>query len=436
MQITVRNLRILAAVALGGAVIWATAPYATSYVSSQAVVNAPLNTVLSPMQGHITRRSPPAGTGVATGEALITIELEERDRRYLGELRARLALLDESLGSTEAEEAKLDALEEVMTTRISNYRARMLDRLAAEMREAGAALSAAEARRDNAVAVLTRSETLIRNGHATTMRIEADLAAHAAAVAEVLRLGARLERVQIETEAVEAGIFVQEGWNDVPYSQQRLDGIILARAALASEQRRIRGERAGIARQIAGEEKRVAGRETFSPVAPSGGVVWKESGAVGETVVPGDVLVQLVDCDARFVEVTLAERHFGAIAPGDTAWVRLKGGGDAVSARVTAVLGAGAKFDHPRLAASVSEAKPDQLRVLVSLRDTAIGGEPGAFCHVGRTAEVHFGRRDLGVLSGVAQAFGEQVRSVFAMTGLTPALTGPTAARRPDPGLP
>jgi hypothetical protein len=52
MRISVRNMRILAAIALGAAVIWATAPYATSYVSSQAVVNAPLNTVLSPMKGQ------------------------------------------------------------------------------------------------------------------------------------------------------------------------------------------------------------------------------------------------------------------------------------------------------------------------------------------------------------------------------------------------
>jgi hypothetical protein len=58
MRISVRNMRILAAVALGAAVIWATAPYATSYVSPQAVVNAPLNTVLSPMKGHGRHRGP------------------------------------------------------------------------------------------------------------------------------------------------------------------------------------------------------------------------------------------------------------------------------------------------------------------------------------------------------------------------------------------
>ena len=110
MRITVRNMRTIAAITLSGAVIWAVAPYATSYVSSQAVVNAPLNTVLSPMRGRITQRSPPAGTGVVSGTPLVMIEVEERDRRYLEELRARLMLLEESLASIDAEHAGVGLL--------------------------------------------------------------------------------------------------------------------------------------------------------------------------------------------------------------------------------------------------------------------------------------------------------------------------------------
>lgn len=431
MLFSVRNMRIIAAVALSAAVIWATAPYATSYVSSQAVVNAPLNTVLSPMQGHISQRSPSVGTGIVSGTPLVTVEIDERNRRYLAELGARRALLDESLASIDSEIAKLTSLAEVMTTRIRNYRGRMLERLAAETREAEAALSSAQAARDNAEATLKRAEALVSRGHATTMRVEADAATHAEAVAEVSRLKARLDRVGIEIAAVEAGVFVQEGWNDVPYSQQRIDGIDLSLADLATERRRITGEHAAIDGQIDAEMQLIAERETFIPLAPSAGVIWKQSGAAGETVVPGDVLVQMVDCDARFLEVTLAERHFGSIVPGDLAWVRLKGGSEAIAAPVTGVLGAGAKFDHPRLAASVTEAKPDQLRVLISLRNAGIDGEPGAFCNVGRTAEVRFERRDLGVLRGMVRAIGLQLLAFLGGPDPVAALVGTAGAPHP-----
>jgi multidrug resistance efflux pump len=432
MRFSVRNMRIIAAIVLGAAVIWATAPYATSYVSSQAVVNAPLNTVLSPMQGQITKRSPAAGAEVTSGAPLVAIEVKKRDHRYLEDLRARLALLDESLASIVAEEAKLAAMEQILSSRIRNYRIRTLARLAAGKREAAAALAAAEAARDNSAITLRRAEALVRQGHATVMRVDSDYAAHSEAVAEVARLRARLERASIEAAAAEAGTFVQEGWNDVPYSQQRLDEIALMLAGLSSEHRRTASERAALDRQIAAEQQLIIEQETFTPAAPSAGVIWRQSGSVGETVVPGDVLIQIVDCDARFLEVTLAERHFGDIAPGDIAWVRLKGGSQAVLAPVTAVLGAGAKFDHPRLAASVTEAKPDQLRVLIPLRGAGIDGDPGAFCNVGRTAEVRFERRDLGVLRSMAQTVGVQLMSLFAGADPAAALVGgPAGARLP-----
>ena len=419
MRITAKRLRLAAAFVLAAAVIWAVTPYATNYVSSQAVVNAPLNTVLSPMQGQIIRRSPPAGTGIASGAPLVGVEIEERDRRYLEQLRARLALIDESLASIGAEVDELAALERVMSVRIASYRSRMIDRMAAERREAEAELAAAEARHENAEATLMRARALRRSGHATATRTDAEAAAHSSAMADVARARARLERISVETAAVEAGVFVQEGWNDVPYSQQRLDGIALQTVALTTERRRLEGERRGVAGQIAEEERMIAERETFIPVAASSGVVWKESGAVGETVVPGDVLIQTVDCDARFVEVTLAERHFTSIRPGGSAWVRLKGGSEAVLARITAVLGAGAKFDHPRLAAAVTEAKPDQLRVLVSLAETGLDGEPGAFCNVGRTAEVRFERRDIDQLRHVLFTAVREVRALFVGTAQT-----------------
>jgi hypothetical protein len=264
------------------------------------------------------------------------------------------------------------------------------------------------------------------------MRFDADSAANIEAVAGVSRLRARLERIRIELTAVDAGIFIQDGWSDVPYSQQRLDGIILRLVELTTEARRTAGERAAVDSQIATEKALVAGLETFNPTAPSAGVIWKQSGSVGETVVPGDVLVQIIDCDARFVEVTLPERYFGDIRPGDTAWVRLKGGGDAVLARVSAVLGAGAKFDHPRLAASVAEAKPDQLRVLVSLQGAGIDGQPDTFCHVGLTAEVRFERRDLGMLSEIARVLQGQIPAVFGNPELAAAATATMPPPQPD----
>jgi hypothetical protein len=157
------------------------------------------------MQGRIIRRSPPAGTGVHSGASLVAVEVKERDRRYLEELRTRRALLDESLASIVIERTELEEMEQVMSSRISNCRERMLERMSAEVRKAQAALAAAEAGRDNVSITLQRAETLVERGYATAMRFDADSAANIEAVAGVSRLRARLERIRIELTAVDAG---------------------------------------------------------------------------------------------------------------------------------------------------------------------------------------------------------------------------------------
>jgi len=418
MRFSIDRLRLLAAFGIAATAIWALAPYATGYVSTQAVVNAPLNTVLSPLRGQITRRSMPVGSGIAQGAALVVIEAQEQDRRHLTELRARRMQLDAEIASVDREIARLGELRSGLEIRIRDYRARMVERFAALRRETAAELAAARAELRRSAAMLGRTEQLIRNGHASEMQAEADRAGHSEASAEVARLTARLERVSVEATAARGGLFIQDGWSDAPYSQQRLDEIALRLVVVEVDRRRAVGERATLDAQISAEEQLIAARESFRPAAPSSGVIWRESGAAGETVVPGDVLVQFVDCSARFVEVSLPERHFAVIVPGATAWIRLKGGGAPVMARVSAVLGAGAKFDHPRLAANVPEERPGQLRALVDFGGAVLDGEPGAFCHVGRTAEVRFPSGGLGGLPEQVRAAG--ARLLGSLTDLFP----------------
>jgi multidrug resistance efflux pump len=303
----------------------------------------------------------------------------------------------------------------------------MIDRLAAEAAEARGEVSAATARLANAEAVRRRSIALAARGLTSETQSEADTAARDEAAGDVARLHAKIGKIEVERMAADRGISVQDSASDVPYSQQRLDEIRMRSAALEAEHRRVSAELSALDRQIEAEAEQTARRQTFRPIAPASGVVWKSSGAAGETVVPGDILVQTVDCAARFVEVTLPERHFGDISPGDPARVQLKGGGEMVEVPVGAVLGAGAKFDHPRLAAGVFEPNPDQLRILIPLDGEALAGDPAAFCNVGRTAEVRFPHASAWSLRGLVASGGAIVSSLFGPAD-TSAATADTAA--------
>lgn len=425
-------LRALAALLLACIAAAILAPYATNYISSRAVVNAPLNTVRSPIRGVIATPSATSGTGIEAGATLVAIDLEEPDRRYLEQLTARRSLLRATLAAIEAEAATLAAMRADMAARIEAFRARMIDRLAAEAAEVRGEVSAARARLANAEAVRRRSRALAARGHASATRSEADTAARDEAAGELARLQARIVKIEVERNAADRGISVQDNASDVPYSQQRLDEIRMRSAALGAERRRVAAELTALDLQIGAEAAQTARRQSFRPVAPAGGVVWKPSGSAGETVVPGDVLVQTIDCAARFIEVTLPERHFGDILPGDPARVRLKGGGETVEARVGAVLGAGAKFDHPRLAAGVFEPTPGQLRILIPLAGDALAGSPAAFCNVGRTAEVRFPSAGSWSLGGLAASGAGILESLFSTAASLPAAAESAVPDRPD----
>jgi len=235
-------LRALAAIVLTLLTVSVLAPYATNYISSRAVVNAPLNTVRSPIRGVIAQPSANAGTGIEAGATLVTIDLEEPDRRYLEQLTARQSLLRETLAAIETEAAALDAMQADMAARIEDFRTRMIDRLAAEAAEAQAEVSAAEARLANAEAVRRRSIALAARGHASETRSEADTAARDEAAGNLARLHAVIGKIEVERNAADRGALVRDSASDVPYSQQHLDEIRMRSTALGAEHQRVSAE--------------------------------------------------------------------------------------------------------------------------------------------------------------------------------------------------
>jgi hypothetical protein len=114
----------------------------------------------------------------------------------------------------------------------------------------------------------------------------------------------------------------------------------------------------------------------------------------------------VADCEQRFVEVAVSESHFESIQAGDIARVQLKGGEQMLRAPVIAVRGAGARNEHPNLAARVPRAERGQLRVLVSLEGVGLDRAASNFCHIGRTAEVYFSRGTTGAIEAAAEAVG------------------------------
>src|SRR5260370_41627656 len=78
-------------------------------------------------------------------------------------------------------------------------------------------------------------EQLVNSGYASKIRTAEVFATQEANVTRCEMANARIERFKIERNLAQSGVFLRDGANDVPYSQQQRDRLVLRRQELETE---------------------------------------------------------------------------------------------------------------------------------------------------------------------------------------------------------
>ncbi|MCS6855570.1 MAG: HlyD family secretion protein [Elioraea sp.] len=415
--------RILLGLGLIGAAGAAGLPHLTHRISTAAVVNADLIRLSAPLAGVADAALPGPGSVLPAGAELALVHRlvpEERERFRLAQelesVRAQIARLDETL-------AVLAAHEREVAERGRRLVAAAEEVLLRERAEAVAARGAARARAAQAAADLAHAEDMHRRGLFAAPRVEAARAALAAVQAEEEALTARIERIEAQARALSAGVHLRDGYNDVPYSVQQRDRLLIMREAALDRLAEAQARERVLVAALALEEEAVGRRKLFTQRIDAPMLVWQRHVAPGAPVGAGEVMLDLVRCDRLYVEVSLPDRAFASVGPGETARVRLPGG-LALEGEVAALRGAGARASRSLTAAELPGEPGARLSVRVSLPANAAEQlahpSDGSFCGIGRLAEVSFPathgwnpaeialglwRRGSDLISGLARTF-------------------------------
>jgi len=219
--------------------------------------------------------------------------------------------------------------------------------------------------------------------------------AHATARAASTRCAvaaARGDRIKAELEAAQNGVFLRNGISDVPYSQQQRENLMLRRQELQTQALQESARSTQLAADIAAERDRIAQLDNYRPALPGGHVVWSTTASPGSAVIEGQTILDLADCEHRFVAVDLPERDFEQIKMGDVAAVRLVGGNEWREGRVRQIRGSAARADDRLFAAQIPSPGPATITVEVSLPPDDVRSDGTNFCGIGRLAEVRFPR--------------------------------------------
>ena len=237
-------------------------------------------------------------------------------------------------------------------------------------------------------------EQLVKKGLASQIRAAESLALQDAITTKCGMAEARSLRLKTELESARGGVFLRDGGNDVPYSQQQRDRLVLRRHELETEMLQKASRSVQFTMQIEEERRRLNRVGHFDLSLLKGHVVWSVAASPGSTVTEGQTILDLADCEHRFVAVDLPEREFENIQAGDAANVRLIGSDEWGQGVVRQVRGSAARTDDRLLAAQVVAPSAGSIRVEVALTlaEDDSHANRNSFCNIGRLAEVRFHR--------------------------------------------
>jgi hypothetical protein len=420
VETVIRNrvARVLLALALIVVGVWAFLPHLAYRVAPTAFVNSELVRVTAPMAGRLSSDLPRRGEIIDRLMTVNLVEAQSSDRRHLLDLEQQGAVAKDRAELAKRQLTDIASADRDLQRRIESYQAGTVQRLDQEVVEAQAEKVACLAENEQRRNVRSRLEELAKSGYTPQLRSAEAFATQEANAGRCEMADARIQRLKVERDSAQKGIFIANGASDAPYSQQQRDRLALRRQELETESL----QQTSIAKQLGAEvteERSRLERIGHSDVAlPTDHVVWSVLASPGSTVTEGQTIFDLADCRHRFVVVDLPEREFEQIKPNAPAEIRLIGGDEWRQGKVRQVIGSAARTDDRLLAAQVPHPTSSSIAVEVELMQDA-EAEHSGFCNIGRLAEVRFKRTGLGFvdrmfkeLASITGAVGRQAGAV------------------------
>jgi multidrug resistance efflux pump len=388
-----RFARLALAVFLIGTAGWAFLPYVTHRVAASAFVNSELVRVTAPFAGRVSASLPRKGDLIERPTALNLVEALSPDRRHLLDLQLQYTLAKEAGDLARRQLTEIAAFDAELANRSEAYRLAVVDQVRHEAIEAEAERAGclAELKQRNEIGL--RMTTLTETGLASPIRSAEARANQEVASTRCAMAAARVDRLKAELGAADRGIFLRGGANDVSYSQQQRDHLLLRQQDLEMLALQQTARVSQLAAEIDAERDRTERLDNYRPVLPARHVVWSTGASPGSAVTEGQAVLDLADSEHRFVAVQLQERDFEQIKTGDTAAVRLVGSNEWREGLVQQIRGSAARNDERLFAAQIPSAGPATITVDASLPSDDARGDGASFCGIGRSPRCASGDR-------------------------------------------
>lgn len=355
--------------------------------SFNAIINGRIISIHSPVEGTVNYFTKEVGDPIKAKEYVALIKNIRLNASFRKELEVEKNTLEDRVRGIDLHLLELKKLRVSLAEKLNNTKRFENSRLDKQIQEQEYELAAQKNILTGLELLFAKQSLLIRSGSISIVEYDNTKYAILAAKNRISSLEAKINNLQIEKQALAKDVFLGEGRNDVPYTQQKIDELTVnisdANSRKLEHERRIKE----IASQIFSEDDRLTLNRTAELISPVDGLIWKKFFPDGSEIVIGTEVAQVVDCYRLFLEVEVNENSLSKIEIGSTVQYRIRNTEKWLEGKVTGKSGSGRTFTDNTLAAELFLERT-QAKIIVQVNHNDLDKDPRNYCHIGRKVEV------------------------------------------------
>ncbi len=318
------SVAIIAALIFG----WAPLQRIFAITSSEAIVNAKLVTIRSPIEGIVI--APASGVEVGrnyeAGEAILSIDNPRSNHGAFNDLKRTRDQFAASLAALTQKRQLLDQRRSELAAQQETFRQGRITQLENRLAAIDADISAARARHMERKSTLRRTRTLRERDEVVSVAtLERAIRDEQVANEEIIAHSKRRKGIEVELEGARKGTYIGDSYNDTPQSAQRLVAVELEIAELDVRLAVLRTDIANTEQALADEKKRIAAQSNVVISAAVKGRIWESLTTPGEYVNKGQDLLRMLDCETAIVTATVGEGTYHRLYIGQRATFKPRG---------------------------------------------------------------------------------------------------------------
>jgi multidrug resistance efflux pump len=367
-------------------------PAMANFQSVNAIINTRYVAIKSPIDGSLEGFSKMPGQAVDDGEELLRINNTRLRESAINEMEVEQKTLAERGLGLQQHLKNLRELQKELQNRVLVHRSHDLLRLEEQLSQAHLEKKTQESLIREQLVLTQRNKLLMKDNFISPAQLEAAQYALEVAQSRLEIFQARIKLLETEKQAVQNFVYLGEGRNDVPYTQQRLDDIRLQITDVTARQRENAQRSSDVQLQIHKEREKMALSQRASIRSPSSGVLWRKYGNNGTDVVTGAELAHVIHCENLFLDVAVPESSLESFEIGKTVQYRLMGSTKWLTGSIDATTGNGNNLQDVTLAAQLNREKKDA-RIFVKIQASDLDKPAQNLCYVGRQVDVKVQRQ-------------------------------------------